>query len=130
MNVLLVEDELHVRRALARSLEAWGHAVTEVETAASALSALGANPFDLIVLDINLPDATGWDVLRGGETSENRETPAIVISAISPSVRRLREFQPFGVLHKPFPIDSLHHLVIKVESRRNISVGMEGRIDE
>ena len=38
----------------------------------------------------------------------------IVISAIPPSVARLREFRPFAVLYKPFPIDSLIRLVDRV----------------
>jgi DNA-binding response OmpR family regulator len=130
MNVLLVEDEVHVRRALSRSLAAWGHAVIEADTASDAQTALWADDFDLIVLDINLPDATGWDVLRGKALSDNRDTPAIVISAISPSVSRLREFHPFGVLHKPFPIDSLHQLVNKAEAQRSHSVARQGELDD
>jgi CheY-like chemotaxis protein len=62
---------------------------------------------------VNLPDATGWDVLRrrGVGARPNRETPAVVMSAISPSVARLKEFSPMGVLRKPFPIDALHLIV-------------------
>lgn len=117
MKVLLVEDEVHVRRALARSLEAWGHDVTETDRAALAQAAIGATDFDLMVLDVNLPDATGWDVLRSRADNGNRDTPVIVISAIPPSVTRLHEFRPFGVLHKPFPIDSLRQLVDRAAAR-------------
>lgn len=126
MNVLLVEDEPHVRRALARSLEAWGHAVTEADTAELARAAIVAIAFDLVVLDINLPDATGWDVLRHRTSSDNRDTSVIVISAIPPSVVRLHEFQPFGVLHKPFPIESLHQLVNKAEAHLGLAAHAQG----
>lgn len=111
MKVLLLEDEIHVRRALARSLEAWGHTVTEVDCVERADAALAGPAFDLLVLDVNLPDATGWDVMRGLELSGQRSPPVIVISAIPPSVARIHEFRPFGVLNKPFPIDSLRRLV-------------------
>ncbi len=114
MNVLLVDDELHVRRALARSLEAWGHSAIEADTASAGLVALRSGEFDLIVLDINLPDGTGWDVLRAIHSTPNDDVPVIVISAIPPSVARLREFRPFAVLYKPFPIDSLIRLVDRV----------------
>lgn len=130
MNVLLVEDEVHVRRALARSLQAWGHEVTEADTAELAQAAIVAIDFDLMVLDINLPDATGWDVLRNRSATDNRDAPVIVVSAIPPSVVRLHEFHPFGVLHKPFPIDSLHRLVDKAASQRNIAVDVQGEADD
>jgi len=111
VQILLVEDENHVRYALARSLEIWGHDVIEADTVALARAALAAVPIDLMVLDVNLPDATGWDVLRGLNGDGQRSPPAIVISAIPPSLARIHEFRPLGVLHKPFPIDSLRRLV-------------------
>ncbi len=126
MNILLVEDEPHVRRALARSLEAWGHELTEAGSAELALAAIAAIDFDLIVLDVNLPDATGWDVLRRRQSDKAVDAPTIVISAIPPSVVRLHEFQPFGVLHKPFPIESLHQLVNKAEAHLGLAVHPQG----
>jgi DNA-binding response OmpR family regulator len=117
--VLLVEDEHHVRRALARSLEAWGHDVTEADSVELARAALAVLPFDLLVLDINLPDGTGWDVLRIQPVQDHGVPPAIMISAIQPSVARIHEFRPLGVLNKPFPIDSLRRLVDRTAARTN-----------
>lgn len=114
VQILLVEDEVYVRYALARSLEIWGHDVVEADSVELARAALAAVPIDLMVLDINLPDATGWDVLRGLDDQGERSPPAIVISAIPPSLARIHEFRPLGVLHKPFPIDSLRRLVDQV----------------
>ena len=113
MRILLIEDEPHVRGALSRSLAAHGHAVTEGGTVRDGLDAIETSRFDLLLLDINLPDATGWDILRAKQSTANGDVPAIVISAIPPSVARLREFRPFAVLHKPFPVDSLIRLVDK-----------------
>ncbi len=115
MRILLIEDEPHVRGALSRSLAAHGHAVTEGGTVRDGLDAIESTRFDLLLLDINLPDATGWDILRAKQATANDDVPAIVISAIPPSVARLREFQPYAVLHKPFPVDSLIRLVEKAE---------------
>lgn len=121
MKVLLLEDEVHVRRALARSLEAWGHLVVEADSVEAAQTLLATTTVDLLVLDVNLPDATGWDLLRGQQANGQRSPPAIVISAIQPSVARVHEFQPIGVLNKPFPIDSLRRLVDGVERRQAAS---------
>jgi CheY-like chemotaxis protein len=75
-------------------------------------------PFDLLLVDINLPDATGWDVLRQcAAGTDNRSTPAVVMSAVPPSVARLKEFTPLGVLVKPFPLDALLRVVDKASER-------------
>jgi DNA-binding response OmpR family regulator len=127
MNILLVEDEPHVRQALGRSMTAWGHDVVAVETGAAALAALSGAPVDLIVLDVNLPDLSGWDVLRRLDPDVRGAIPVIVISAIAPSVSRRHEFQPFGVLHKPFPIESLRRLVGLAESWPGLDVSARSR---
>ena len=62
------------------------------------------------MLRVNLPDMSGRDVLRAARLRRLPSLPVIVISAIPPSVARQQEFQPFGVLHKPFPLESLHRL--------------------
>lgn len=108
--ILLVEDEPRLRRTLAKSLEGRAFAVEEATTAAEAVSAALSTPFDLMLLDVNLPDATGWDVLRELR-SAGRVIPVVVLTAVSPNPARLREFRPFGVLHKPFPIDALLRLI-------------------
>jgi DNA-binding response OmpR family regulator len=116
LTILLVDDETRLRQALARSLAARGHRVDEAGCYADAISAIERTEYDLLLLDVNLPDATGWDVLRRLRAAGN-ELPAIVISAIPPSAQRVREFRPLGVLHKPFPIESLLRLVQKADRR-------------
>jgi DNA-binding response OmpR family regulator len=64
----------------------------------------------LMLLDVNLPDATGWDVLRRLRGVE-RDVRVVVMSAVPPNPARVREFRPFGILHKPFPIDALLRLI-------------------
>jgi DNA-binding response OmpR family regulator len=108
--VLLVEDEAALRRVIARNLTGRGIAVREAATVSEALAALSAELPDLILLDINLPDRTGYDLLR--DLKQRRvDIPTIVVSAVRMSQTRLDEFHPTAYLPKPFPIDALLRLV-------------------
>ena len=62
-NILVVEDEANVRKLVAVNLISRGHTVYEAQDVQQALGRLQTQPFDLIVLDIKLPDLTGWDLL-------------------------------------------------------------------
>ena len=109
--VLVVEDERPLRTVIARNLSSRGIQVREAATADEALRALKDAVPDLLLLDINLPDRTGWDVLR--EMARQRlEVPTIVVSAVRVSQSRLDEFKPMAYLPKPFPIDALLRLVL------------------
>ncbi len=110
MSILLVDDESRLRQTLARSLKARGYRVDEAATCRETVDTVASGRYDLLLLDVNLPDATGWDALRE-LAAAGREIPTIVASAVPPSARRVKEFRPLGVLHKPFPIDALLHLV-------------------
>lgn len=118
--ILLVEDDAMLRDLLLRNLVARGHDVHLAMDARSALVELRSTPFHLVILDINLPDATGWEVLRiaqregwlrarsydGGPP----KLPVVVVSAVRVSLARLKEFALLAYLPKPFPIDALLRL--------------------
>ncbi len=108
--ILLVDDGERLRQAFARALTGRGLSVTEAGTGAEALRLLAGHPFDLVLLDINLPDATGWDVLRELRAA-GRTLLVVVMTGVTPRTDRLREFRPDGVLHKPFPIDAMFGLI-------------------
>lgn len=61
--VLLVEDDAALRHALRAVLEARGLRVVEADTGAAGLAAFEAEEFQLVVMDLSLPDANGLDVL-------------------------------------------------------------------
>lgn len=114
MAILLVDDEPRLRETLARALTARGYVVEQAGSHREAVAAALAGKHRLMVLDINLPDATGWDVLRDLNAA-GKSPPTVVFSAVPPSAARIREFKPFGVLNKPFPIESLLRLARKAE---------------
>jgi DNA-binding response OmpR family regulator len=62
--ILLVEDDESLRLALADNLEAEGHAVEVAADGAAARALFGAKRFDLLVLDVMLPDTDGYTLAR------------------------------------------------------------------
>jgi len=77
--VLVVDDEPQIRRALRLVLRANGYEVAEVGTGEGALDALVVQPFDLMILDLMLPDVDGVEVCR--RLREWSRLPVVVLSA-------------------------------------------------
>ena len=69
MRVLLVEDDVRVAAALASALRRRGYEVVHCATAADALA---AEPADLVLLDLGLPDGDGIDVCRALRRRDER----------------------------------------------------------
>jgi DNA-binding response OmpR family regulator len=106
--ILLVEDDAGLRTILARHLRALGYAVLEAASAEDADEALTptAGP-SLVVLDLNLPGDTGWDLLRGPALARAGSPPVVISSATTVDPRRLAEFGVDGYLPKPYPLETL-----------------------
>jgi CheY-like chemotaxis protein len=120
--ILVIEDDVVLRNLLQRNLEARKHQVDVAADACAALALLrmAAIPFDLVILDINLPDQTGWEILRIAQQegylrlqargTESPHLPVVVVTAVRASLARLKEFRPLAYLPKPFPIEALLRL--------------------
>jgi DNA-binding response OmpR family regulator len=106
--VLVIEDDEQLRRIITSNLVARGHAVRQAADATGALAALAEEQPDLLILDINLPDRTGWDVLRDANLPE--QVRVLMLTAVPVSPRRLAEFRPVAYLPKPFPLEALLRL--------------------
>jgi len=78
--VLVVDDDAGIRELLASSLEFAGHRVLLATDAATALRALRQEHADVVVLDVMLPDADGFDMLRLVR-SQGDETPVVFLTA-------------------------------------------------
>jgi len=77
--LLLVEDDAAIRSALIRALTERGHVVTSMSTAMTALQHVLAAPPDLILLDLGLPDLSGYEVLRMMRAVSS--VPVVVVTA-------------------------------------------------
>jgi diguanylate cyclase (GGDEF)-like protein/PAS domain S-box-containing protein len=81
-SLLLVDDEELNRDMLGRRLELHGYSVTQVEGGRQALTLLDKRPFDLILLDVMMPEMNGLEVLRTLRTThEAADLPVIMVTA-------------------------------------------------
>lgn len=80
MRLLLVEDDFPLADGLVRALTQQGFAVDAVGTCSEALAAIGRQRYDLVVLDLGLPDLDGSEVVR--QLAETKaDVPVLVLSA-------------------------------------------------
>jgi two-component system KDP operon response regulator KdpE len=118
--ILIVDDELQLRRALARSLAGHDYAVREAEDGAGALSAFGAFKPDVVLLDLMLPDMSGVDVCR--QLRRKHRTPIIILSVVGEEQAKVAALDEGAddYLTKPFGMDELLARV-RVALRRGAS---------
>lgn len=103
--ILLVDDHPLNRDMLSRRLERLGYYVAQAEHGRAALELLGTTPFDLILLDIMMPELDGYAVLKALRADpERRHIPVIVLSALDDmsSIVRGIELGADDYLPKPF----------------------------
>lgn len=108
MQLLIVEDEARIAAFVARAFRAEGFGVDVAHGAGDGVARALDNRYDLVVLDLLLPDDDGLDVLR--ELHRCRpELPVLILSARADLATRLQGFE-FGAvdfLPKPFSLDEL-----------------------
>nr|WP_319396625.1 sigma-54 dependent transcriptional regulator [uncultured Desulfobacter sp.] len=76
-NVLIVEDDPHVRELLIESLTPYDYTLMAAETLSECRTLLSVGKFDLILLDLNLPDGNGIEILP--EIRQSPSTPEVII---------------------------------------------------
>jgi DNA-binding response OmpR family regulator len=104
-SILVVDDDPLNRMLLTRDLEREGHRVATAQDGVRALQALGAEPFDIVLLDVLMPELDGYDTLAQIERDEKlRHVPVIMVSALEDieSVVRCIEMGAADYLPKPF----------------------------
>ena len=110
--ILIVDDEQPILRALSFSLEDSSHRVTTALGGQKALDLLHQKPFDLIITDLNMPGVDGITVLRRAKAIRPRAKVVIMSgSVLSASTRRLLFREANGFLAKPFSLAELQRAV-------------------
>jgi two-component system KDP operon response regulator KdpE len=105
--VLVVDDEPPILRFLRTSLTAVGHRVVTAESAAGALALLAVEKPDVVILDLGLPDRSGFDVIA--EIRKQSPVPIIVLSARSDERSKVQalDLGADDYIGKPFGIAEL-----------------------
>lgn len=130
--VLFVEDDAGLAAVVTRHLRARGHDARVAGSAEEAVEMVrsGYRP-TVVLLDINLPGASGWELLRSGALT-SADAPAVyVVTATTIPPARLREFAVAGFLPKPFAMSTLVEVVERAALVRTAAkAGPSERLDE
>lgn len=87
--ILVVEDEAAIADTLLYALRSEGFGAEHVVLGRQALQHHQAQPFDLVILDVGLPDMTGFDVLRGLRSDGSAPVPVIFLTARGEEIDRV-----------------------------------------
>jgi len=102
MHILIVEDEVKIAEYLAKGLNESGYSTAIAENGVRALSCLQQQSFDLVLLDVMLPDLDGWQVLKTLRTFS--QIPVLMLTARDHVLDRVKglELGADDYLTKPF----------------------------
>jgi two-component system KDP operon response regulator KdpE len=105
--VLVVDDEPQIQRFLRHALAAAGYRVAAAETAAAAMHAFKAEPPDIAIVDLGLPDGDGTTLI--GQIRQISKLPIIVLSAQDDEPRKIAalDMGADDFVSKPFAIGEL-----------------------
>lgn len=124
-SVLVVDDEKLIRWSLGNKLTSWGYDVETAENVKSAYESLSERIFDLVLLDIKLPDGNGIDIL-GRINAVAPDTTVIMITAegtVETAVQAMK-LGAYDYISKPFNLDEMRVLIEKAlekaDMRKNL----------
>lgn len=122
MNILIVDDDKDLSFIISEMLESYGYKVTCADSGKRAFELLKENTFHLILLDINLPDETGFELC--GELRKVSAVPVIFASARTSETDRITGFDIGGDDYLPKPY-SMKELLSRVNALIRRSYGFD-----
>lgn len=128
MNVLLVEDEPRVADFIDRGLRAENREVTVAQTGGDGIDLARTGDFDVIILDLMLPDMHGYDVCQRLR-QEGQQTPILMLTAMDAIEDKIKGIKigADDYLTKPFDFDEL---LVRIEAlmRRSRSFAQSSNV--
>ena len=121
VTVLLADDDMEILRVLTKSLEKQGYSVHQAHDGAEALeSALVIQP-NVIVLDVMMPELTGWEVCKNLRSRDEFEhTGIVMLTAIGESLNEMTSplYGADAHVDKPFNFDDVSDAIAAVLLKR------------
>lgn len=116
--ILIVDDEPNVRLVFRTALEESGYLIAEAADGASALEALGQDAYDLLLLDLLMPNLDGLEVLRR-LSDDGHLVPTVIVTAHGtvPDAVRAMKLGAIDFVSKPITPDGLRDVVSEVLHR-------------
>jgi two-component system sensor histidine kinase/response regulator len=133
MNILIVDDTAANLQMLSGLLRERGYKPRPVPSGRLALQAAAAEPPDLVLLDINMPEMDGYTVCEQMKQDPRlKDVPVIFISALTDTLDKVRAFQAGGVdyVTKPFDAEEVGARVRTHLTLRGLQRDLEQRYDE
>jgi DNA-binding NtrC family response regulator len=121
IRVLVVDDDAEVRALLSRVLTKASFAVAEADSGAEGMAMLGRHAYDVALVDIKLPDASGLDILRWAREAE-AETEFIVLTGnadVETAVEAMR-LGAYDFLSKPWRNAELVEVIGKAAEKKTL----------
>ncbi len=115
-SILIVDDNVANLHLMSQMLGKYGYKVRPVNSGVPALTAIQANPPDLILLDIMMPEMSGYEVCKRLKANEQtRDIPVIFVSVLNTAEDKVEAFAAGGVdyVTKPFQAEEV---VARVET--------------
>ena len=125
--ILYVEDDLSLIDGLQYTLEASGYMVDNAKTVKEALALFRKNTYDLLLLDVTLPDGTGFDVCKAVRNSST--VPIIFLTASDQEISIVRglDMGADDYITKPlWKISARNKIIWHTANRLNTHVDLKG----
>lgn len=122
-HILIVDDDEDLSFIISEMLESYGYKVSRAGNAAEAFEMLSGNKYQLVLLDINLPETTGFEICK--ELRKQSGIPVIFASARTSETDRITGFDIGGDDYLPKPY-SMKELLSRVNALMRRAYGFSG----
>jgi len=120
--IIVAEDDQTISRLIRYNLEKLGAQVAEAQTGLDCIRLLSQTKADLLLLDVGLPDFSGWGILSLLRLTDSMsKVPVMIVSVNAPSSGLIERFGPDDYIQKPFDMRDLISRVSKLVSSRGVS---------